>query len=48
MRSDSESLIPSRPRTFAIIAHPDASKTTLTEKLLRSGGAIHDGHYQSP
>src|ERR1700710_1113050 len=27
-------------RTFAIIAHPDAGKTTLTEKLLRFGGAI--------
>ncbi|NQX79271.1 MAG: peptide chain release factor 3 [Hyphomicrobiaceae bacterium] len=28
-------------RTFAIISHPDAGKTTLTEKLLFSGGAIH-------
>ena len=28
-------------RTFAIIAHPDAGKTTLTEKLLLDGGAIH-------
>ncbi len=28
-------------RTFAIIAHPDAGKTTLTEKLLMVGGAIH-------
>ena len=27
-------------RTFAIISHPDAGKTTLTEKLLFSGGAI--------
>src|SRR5262250_763302 len=27
-------------RTFAIIAHPDAGKTTLTEKLLWFGGAI--------
>ncbi|MAU96907.1 MAG: peptide chain release factor 3 [Fulvimarina sp.] len=27
-------------RTFAIISHPDAGKTTLTEKLLLSGGAI--------
>src|SRR5829696_8260936 len=27
-------------RTFAIIAHPDAGKTTLTEKLLLYGGAI--------
>ncbi|MBB5987904.1 peptide chain release factor 3 [Sphingobium lignivorans] len=32
--------IPSR-RTFAIISHPDAGKTTLTEKLLLAGGAIH-------
>jgi peptide chain release factor 3 len=31
----------SRRRTFAIIAHPDAGKTTLTEKLLLYGGAIH-------
>ncbi|MBL8672590.1 MAG: peptide chain release factor 3 [Alphaproteobacteria bacterium] len=30
----------SRRRTFAIIAHPDAGKTTLTEKLLLYGGAI--------
>jgi peptide chain release factor 3 len=29
-----------RRRTFAIIAHPDAGKTTLTEKLLLFGGAI--------
>src|SRR3954463_16133973 len=28
-----------RPRTFAIISHPDAGKTTLTEKLLLYGGA---------
>ncbi|WP_076072811.1 peptide chain release factor 3 [Sphingomonas montana] len=28
-------------RTFAIISHPDAGKTTLTEKLLIAGGAIH-------
>ena len=27
-------------RTFAVIAHPDAGKTTLTEKLLLFGGAI--------
>ncbi len=34
---------PNRPdrRTFAIISHPDAGKTTLTEKLLYFGGAIH-------
>ncbi len=33
---------PNRPnrRTFAIISHPDAGKTTLTEKLLLFGGAI--------
>ncbi len=30
----------SRRRTFAIISHPDAGKTTLTEKLLLLGGAI--------
>lgn len=29
-------------RTFAIISHPDAGKTTLTEKLLLYGGAIHE------
>ena len=29
-----------RRRTFAIISHPDAGKTTLTERLLRAGGAI--------
>jgi len=29
-----------RRRTFAIVAHPDAGKTTLTEKLLLFGGAI--------
>ena len=28
-------------RTFAIISHPDAGKTTLTEKLLLTGGAMH-------
>jgi peptide chain release factor 3 len=31
----------SKRRTFAVIAHPDAGKTTLTEKLLLYGGAIH-------
>jgi len=30
-----------RRRTFAIISHPDAGKTTLTEKLLLYSGAIH-------
>lgn len=35
-------------RTFAIIAHPDAGKTTLTEKLLLYGGAIHlAGHVRA-
>ena len=29
-------------RTFAIISHPDAGKTTLTEGLLQSAGAIHE------
>jgi peptide chain release factor 3 len=31
----------SKRRTFAIISHPDAGKTTLTEKLLLYGGAVH-------
>lgn len=31
-----------RGRTFAIISHPDAGKTTLTEKLLLYGGAIRE------
>ncbi|MFM2300674.1 MAG: hypothetical protein RLZZ84_410 [Pseudomonadota bacterium] len=35
------SLHVSNRRTFAIISHPDAGKTTLTEKLLLQGGAIH-------
>ena len=30
----------SKRKTFAVIAHPDAGKTTLTEKLLLFGGAI--------
>ena len=30
----------SRRRTFAIISHPDAGKTTLTEKFLLYGGAV--------
>ena len=30
-------------RTFGIISHPDAGKTTLTEKLLLFGGADSDG-----
>lgn len=32
---------PDERRTFAIISHPDAGKTTLTEKLLLYGGALH-------
>ncbi len=37
-----------RRRTFAIISHPDAGKTTLTEKLLLSGGAIRmAGHVRA-
>ena len=31
-----------RRKNFAIISHPDAGKTTLTEKLLLFGGAIQD------
>jgi peptide chain release factor 3 len=31
-----------RRRTFAIISHPDAGKTTLTEKLIFHGGVIHE------
>ena len=31
----------SRRRTFAIISHPDAGKTTLTEKFLLYGGEVH-------
>lgn len=31
-----------RRKTFAIISHPDAGKTTLTEKLLLFGGAIRE------
>ncbi|MCB1306473.1 MAG: GTP-binding protein, partial [Leptospiraceae bacterium] len=38
----------SRRRAFAIIAHPDAGKTTLTEKLLLYGGAIQlAGHVRA-
>ena len=37
-----------RRRTFAIISHPDAGKTTLTEKLLLFGGAIQQaGHVKA-
>ena len=31
-----------RRRTFAIISHPDAGKTTLTEKFLLFGGQMTD------
>jgi peptide chain release factor 3 len=37
-----ESVPPLPRRTFAIISHPDAGKTTLTEKLLLFGGAIRE------
>ncbi|MGH7024648.1 MAG: peptide chain release factor 3 [Caulobacteraceae bacterium] len=38
--SNSPALEAARRRTFAIISHPDAGKTTLTENLLLAGGAI--------
>src|SRR3954470_21566165 len=41
MANDSLSAEIARRRTFAIISHPDAGKTTLTEKLLLYGGAMH-------
>ena len=31
-----------RRRTFAIISHPDAGKTTITEKILFNGGVIRE------
>ncbi len=34
--------LPLARRTFAIISHPDAGKTTLTERLLHEGGAIRE------
>ena len=37
----------SRRRTFAIISHPDAGKTTLTEKFLLYGGAIAQAGWRS-
>jgi peptide chain release factor 3 len=40
MSTESLETLTARRRTFAIIAHPDAGKTTLTEKLLLFGGAI--------
>ena len=33
-------------KTFAIISHPDAGKTTITEQLLLYGGAITSGRYR--
>ena len=36
-----------RRRSFAIISHPDAGKTTLTEKLLLYGGAVLAWIYKS-
>ena len=35
-------LIPLKRCTFAIISHPDAGKTTMTEKLLWFGGVIRE------
>src|SRR5438128_9254054 len=40
MQASAASAEVARRRTFAIISHPDAGKTTLTEKLLLFGGAI--------
>src|SRR5690606_10750010 len=40
-RGERKRTMTSNRRTFAIISHPDAGKTTLTEKLLLHGGAIH-------
>ena len=40
MRSFKEEI--KKRRTFGIISHPDAGKTTLTEKLLLFGGAIQE------
>ena len=39
--SDSQRQEIEKRRTFAIISHPDAGKTTLTEKFLLYGGAIN-------
>ncbi|MBD2579717.1 peptide chain release factor 3 [Oscillatoria sp. FACHB-1406] len=41
LQTEIENAVNSR-RNFAIISHPDAGKTTLTEKLLLYGGAIHE------
>ena len=40
--SESPSQSAARRRTFAIISHPDAGKTTLTEKFLLYGGAVQE------
>src|SRR6476661_4749191 len=40
MQASAVSAEAARRRTFAVISHPDAGKTTLTEKLLLFGGAI--------
>ena len=40
MTNETKDDVISKRRTFAIISHPDAGKTTLTEKLLLFGGAI--------
>ncbi len=40
-QSSSRSKEVARRRTFAIVSHPDAGKTTLTEKFLLYGGALH-------
>ena len=50
IESVAESVSPTQldRRTFAIISHPDAGKTTLTEKLLLFGGAIRlAGHVKA-
>lgn len=41
LQAELQTAVESR-RNFAIISHPDAGKTTLTEKLLLYGGAIHE------
>src|SRR5690606_14996253 len=41
-RMESVADLAARRRTFAIISHPDAGKTTLTEKFLLYGGAVQE------
>jgi peptide chain release factor 3 len=41
-QADNDTAAGGARRTFAIISHPDAGKTTLTEKLLHAGGAIRE------